>query len=151
MTQDREIGEILERAATRAKGAGLPYAGAVLPAEAWELVSRQAARLVDVRTEAEVKYVGHVPGSAVVVWRGGEAAARADFLERLAQAVAPGDRLLFLWRSGGRSDAAAKAAASSGFAQSFNVLEGFEGRKNEDDQRGFVDGWRKHGLPWTQD
>jgi hypothetical protein len=31
------------------------------------------------------------------------------------------------------------------------VLEGFEGQRNHAQQRGAVDGWRKHGLPWIQD
>jgi hypothetical protein len=31
------------------------------------------------------------------------------------------------------------------------VLEGFEGQIDQRRQRGHVDGWRYHGLPWVQD
>jgi hypothetical protein len=42
-------------------------------------------------------------------------------------------------------------ARDAGYAQAFNVLEGFEGQRNHAQQRGFIDGWRRHGLPWIQD
>jgi rhodanese-related sulfurtransferase len=57
---------------------------------------------------------------------------------------------LFLCRSGGRSHNAAAAAAAAGYAQSFNVLQGFEGDKNDKGQRNTVGGWRAAGLPWVQ-
>jgi hypothetical protein len=31
------------------------------------------------------------------------------------------------------------------------VLEGFEGQRNHAGRRGSIDGWRHHGLPWSQD
>jgi hypothetical protein len=33
----------------------------------------------------------------------------------------------------------------------FNVLEGFEGDLDDNYQRGRLNGWRTHGLPWVQD
>jgi hypothetical protein len=33
----------------------------------------------------------------------------------------------------------------------FNVLEGFEGELDAQQQRGHGDGWRLRGLPWVQD
>jgi len=60
-------------------------------------------------------------------------------------------RILLLCRSGKRSALAAEAAAQAGFAQVFNVLEGFEGEIDGDQHRGGQDGWRFHGLPWVQD
>jgi hypothetical protein len=33
----------------------------------------------------------------------------------------------------------------------FNVLEGFEGDLDEQQQRGEAGGWRRWGLPWQQD
>lgn len=47
--------------------------------------------------------------------------------------------------------AAATAATQAGFAQVFNVLEGFEGELDAHGQRGHADGWRFRGLPWLQD
>ena len=55
--------EIRRRAAERAAKMGLGYAGALLPAEAAELM-KQGAILVDVRTRPELAYVGRIPGAA---------------------------------------------------------------------------------------
>ena len=65
--------------------------------------------------------------------------------------VRPDERVLFLCRSGVRSHHAALAVTGIGFAHAYNILEGFEGQRNHAMQRGFIDGWRKHGLPWEQD
>jgi rhodanese-related sulfurtransferase len=73
-----------------------------------------------------------------------------DFLEQLSGAVEPADTLMFLCRSGARSHAAAAAAAQAGYADSYNVLEGFEGDKDAEQHRNTVGGWRKAGLPWVQ-
>ena len=59
--------------------------------------------------------------------------------------------LLLICRSGQRSAAAALAATAAGFSQVFQVLEGFEGELNGQQQRGKKGGWRFHGLPWVQD
>ncbi len=45
----------------------LPYAGALLPQEA-NVLMESGAKLVDVRTKAELDWVGRVPGSAAVEW-----------------------------------------------------------------------------------
>jgi rhodanese-related sulfurtransferase len=58
--------------------------------------------------------------------------------------------VLFLCRSGQRSDSAARAATAAGYTRAFNVLEGFEGNKDTDGHRGNLGGWRKAGLPWVQ-
>ena len=58
---------------------------------------------------------------------------------------------LLLCRSGKRSALAAEAATKAGAPFVFNVLEGFEGDLDENYQRGRLNGWRTHGLPWVQD
>jgi len=58
--------------------------------------------------------------------------------------------VLFICRSGGRSHNAALTAARSGYADAYNVLEGFEGDRNQEGHRNTVGGWRAAGLPWTQ-
>lgn len=140
---------VFERAAQRGHALGLDYAGALTPPEAWALVEARAAVLVDVRTMAELKYVGRVPGSLHVEW-GGLAAAN-DFVAALAQVVAPAQAVLLLCRSAVRSHRAATVAAAAGFGAAYNVLEGFEGDLNAEQQRGHDNGWRWHGLPWVQD
>jgi len=143
---------ILGRARNLARNDGLPYAGAVTPAEAYRLVEAGAARLVDVRTRFENEYVGRVPDAPLIEWKALDAPAPDPrFIERL-EALEP-DRdvaLLFLCRSGVRSHAAAIAATEAGYTGAFNILEGFEGEVDEHGQRGTRGGWRKAGLPWVQ-
>jgi rhodanese-related sulfurtransferase len=142
-------------AAARKRGAefGLPYYGAILPEEANTLLaSLPNARLVDVRTRPEWEYVGHVPGSILIEWTTYPSGAwNPRFLDELRAAVAdPAAPVLFLCRSGGRSDSAARAAAAAGYRMAFNLLEGFEGPKDPEGHRSTLGGWRKAGLPWVQ-
>ncbi len=140
---------LFERAAARCGVLDLNYAGAVTPPEAWALAQQGAAVIVDVRTAAEVKFVGRVPGALHVEWRG--LPESAAFVEALSQVVAPQQPVLLLCRSAVRSHKAATVATSAGFQAAYNVLEGFEGELDVRQQRGHFNGWRKHGLPWVQD
>ena len=150
MAQDSEIAEIKRRAAERGQQLKLPYAGALTPMEAFALM-QAGAKLVDVRTRPELLYVGRVPGSVLVEWQTYPGNTRnPEFLDQLAEAVAPADTLMFLCRSGVRSHAAAATAAQAGFRNSYNVLEGFEGDKDAEQHRSTAGGWRKAGLPWVQ-
>lgn len=142
---------IFDLAATRRIEEELPYAGAVTPREAWQLTQDNAALLVDVRTPAEFKFVGNVPGSINIEWRGGDHLPSAMFVDGLRRVAASARPVLLICRSGVRSHAAARAAAAAGFARVYNVLEGFEGQRSHSGQRGAIDGWRRHGLPWVQD
>jgi rhodanese-related sulfurtransferase len=147
---DDDIAAIRERAAERAAQMKLPYAGALTPAEAHALM-RAGARLVDVRTQPELLYVGRVPGSVLVEWQTYPGnVPNPQFLGQLGAAVEPGETLMFLCRSGHRSHGAAAAAAKAGWPDSYNVLEGFEGDKDAEQHRGTLGGWRKAGLPWVQ-
>ena len=38
----------------------------------------------------------------------------------------------------------------AGFANCYNISEGFEGDKDEHGRRGSVGGWKAAGLPWMQ-
>lgn len=147
------VDDILVRARQRAKAMNLPYAGALLPAEAHALTRQvPGSRLVDVRTQAEWEYVGHVPDSVLVEWNTYPKGERNPaFLQQLEAEVAKTDSpVMFLCRSGGRSHHAAAMAAISGYPNSYNILEGFEGDKDARGHRGSVGGWRFAGLPWVQ-
>ena len=139
----------------------MSYAGDITPGQAWELLRDNAdAVLVDVRTEAEWRFVG-VPDTAaidrptaLIEWVDFGGSPNPDFVAQLKQILA--DRgvdsdapVIFLCRSGQRSIGAATAATAAGFAPSYNVLEGFEGPLNADGHRGGA-GWRALGLPWRQ-
>ena len=137
------------------------YAGDLTAAQAWELLETdERALLVDVRTEAEWRFVG-VPdvaelgrAAAFIEWtRYPTGAVNAGFLAELAAAgVAPGDErpIVFLCRSGVRSVAAARTATAAGLGPAYNVLEGFEGPPDAAGHRGAAGGWRAAGLPWRQ-
>ncbi len=143
--------QILDLARTRIEATQGAYAGAVTPPEAWQLFNTGAAYIVDVRTAAELQYVGRVPGAQHVEWHGKDAAQVQVFMARLLDVIDPRRPLLLLCRSAVRSHHAACAATAAGTAQVFNILEGFEGQRNHERQRGRIDGWRHHGLPWEQD
>jgi rhodanese-related sulfurtransferase len=105
-----------------------------------------------VRSAEERKFVGHVPGSTHVAWATGTSLTRNPrFARELEAKLKKGEVALLLCRSGKRSALAAEAAAKAGFTAVFNVLEGFEGELDAQQQRGHGDGWRFHGLPWVQD
>jgi len=142
--------QIKKTAGERAKKLGLAYAGALLPAEAGELM-KAGVKLVDVRTKPELQYVGKIPGSLAVEWQtwpGGKQ--NPEFIGELAAAVGKDEPVMFLCRSGARSHSAAEAALRAGWKETYNVLEGFEGDKDAGGHRNTVGGWRKAGLPWVQ-
>ena len=141
---------IRKTAAERAKTQGLPYAGALTPAEAAELM-KGGVKLVDVRTKPELQYVGKIPGSLAVEWQtwpGGKP--NPEFIGELAASVGKDEPVMFLCRSGARSHGAAEAATRAGWKEAYNILEGFEGDKDAAGHRNTMNGWRKAGLPWTQ-
>jgi len=147
--------EILTVARERGASAQLPYAGAVTPEEAFQLLQSAAnLKLIDVRTNAERDWVGKVALPAdkhgAVQWNlypGGTP--NPEFAAQLAQQAGKGDILLFLCRSGVRSRYAAKLATEQGYENAFDILEGFEGDKDADGHRKTVGGWCKAGLPWV--
>ncbi|HTE96197.1 MAG TPA: rhodanese-like domain-containing protein [Bradyrhizobium sp.] len=131
----------------------LPYAGALLPAEARALMQQvPGAKLIDVRTQAEWEYVGRVPDSVLIEWNSYPSGQRnPQFLEELQAKVAKTEApVMFLCRSGARSHHAAMAATLAGYPNSYNILEGFEGDKDAQGHRNSVGGWRVAGLPWVQ-
>src|SRR5258706_7989750 len=142
--------EIKQKARERGQKMKLPYAGALLPAEAHALMQR-GAKLVDVRTEAELQYVGVVPGSQTIEWNSyPEGARNPDFLKQLAGTVKKEEPVMFICRSGARSHQAAVAATQAGWKEAYNVIEGFEGDKDAEGHRNSVGGWKFARLPWTQ-
>jgi rhodanese-related sulfurtransferase len=141
-------------AAARERAPGQPYAGAVTPQEAFALLQLDAGvKLVDVRTNAERDWIGRpaIPESqhGAVQWSlypGG--APNPDFATQLQQAADKEDVVLFLCRSGVRSRHAARVATELGYANAFDILEGFEGDRDGEGHRKTVGGWCKAGLPW---
>ncbi len=146
------IVDILNRAQLRAKEMNLPYEGALLPAEALTFLQEYpGAKLVDVRSKAEWSWVGRIPGAIEIEWQSYPSMqANPDFLEHLSRQVTKESPVMFICRSGVRSNQAAEAASESGYLNCFNILEGFEGDKDSNGHRGVEGGWKAAGLPWVQ-
>jgi rhodanese-related sulfurtransferase len=131
------------------------YAGDITPQQAWELLSdNPTAVLVDVRTDAECRFVG-VPdlsslgrGVVYIEWVDATGKPNVNFVRELTERV-PAGPAVFLCRSGNRSIPAAETATAAGIAPAYNVLDGFEGHLDERSHRG-GSGWRAIGLPWMQ-
>ena len=141
---------LLNLAQARASELGLPYAGALTPKEAYEIWQlAPGARLVDVRTRAERDWVGRIPGAEEIEWTSYPTGQpNSHFLAQLKQSVDREALVMFICRSGVRSHGAACLASEAGYSECYNVLEGFEGDKDANGQRGKVGGWRHAGLPW---
>jgi glyoxylase-like metal-dependent hydrolase (beta-lactamase superfamily II)/rhodanese-related sulfurtransferase len=126
------------------------YAGDVPPDLAYDWWRKGEGVLVDVRSDAEREWVGFIPGAVTVVWKQWPGmGVNPAFDEQIKAAVPPGKKALLFCRSGVRSIAAARRATDVG-VEAYNVLEGFEGDKDDNGQRGHRGGWRMRGLPWRQ-
>lgn len=133
----------------------MSYAGDITPEQAWGILSENpAATLVDVRTDAEWRFVGLPDLSGLgreavcIEWVDTTGSPNTNFGRDLRSRV-PAGPVVFLCRSGNRSIPAAQAATAAGITPAYNVLEGFEGNLDEHAHRGGT-GWRAVGLPWKQ-
>jgi rhodanese-related sulfurtransferase len=129
----------------------------------WErLQANPSAILIDVRTRAEWSFVG-IPDTSslgrqvvLVEWlkfpeNRQNPAFVSELTEQLeAASVGKDSELYFICRSGARSRHAAEAMKAAGYAQCFNVAEGFEGPLDDAGHRGVQTGWKAEGLPWVQ-
>lgn len=147
------ITELLDIAHTRSQTQSWPYAGALLPHEAHELLQiAPGTRLIDVRSRAELELNGTLPNAVHVEWQSWPGwVPNPHFLAQLAQATDPESLLIFICRSGPRSHRAASACAEAGRGSCYNVLEGIEGDLNKaTGHRNELNGWKQRGLPWSQ-
>ena len=131
----------------------------ITPPEAWDKLQNQSDTvLLDVRTTMEFQYIGHpidaihVPLMEAPAWQTDE-----EFSAKVKQALenisstAPEDlNILAMCRSGKRSEAAAELLTTAGFNSVINIIEGFEGDRDDDKHRCTINGWKFHGLPWEQ-
>lgn len=144
--------KILQKAKERAQAKSLPYAGALTPKEAHEVLQLTTnAKLVDVRSRAELELVGRIPQANHIEWAFYPGmVANQDFAAQLKMQVDKESVVIFMCRTGGRSHNAATLAAQLGFTEAYNMLEGFEGEATpETKQRCKINGWKMADLPWT--
>ena len=127
----------------------LGYAGDIPPQIAYEWMQSGAAVMIDVRSDAELAWVGFVPGAVPVAWKQWPGMTMNPAFDEAVKVAASGKKIVLLCRSGVRSIAAAKRATELGL-EAYNILEGFEGDANDAGHRGVTGGWRQRGLPWRQ-
>jgi rhodanese-related sulfurtransferase len=135
------------------------YAGDKTPQETWGLLAVQPeALLIDVRSSAEWSFVGVPDLSGVskevvlAAWQEfPDMSVNPAFVNQVQNVASDlSTPLFFLCRSGQRSQAAAAALAAAGYNACYNVIEGFEGDKDDAGHRGTLGGWKFHSLPWKQ-
>ena len=146
----------------------------LLPQEVFDLKTKEASQtlLVDIRTPAELQFVGYTPlidGNVPYMtfdysdWDAKNKDYKRDFnsgftvqIESLLKksGIVGGKqaRIILMCRSGDRSAKAADLLAKSGYTNVWSAIEGFEGDKAKDGpnkgQR-TVNGWKNAHLPWT--
>ncbi|MHB1214464.1 MAG: rhodanese-like domain-containing protein [Thiobacillus sp.] len=148
-----QITTLLDTAHSRSQTHSWSFAGALLPDEAHHLLEHApGARLIDVRSRAELEMNGVIPGALHVEWQTWPGwVLNPHFMVQLTQATDPEALLIFICRSGVRSHRAAAACTEGGRSNCYNVLEGFEGDLNKvTGHRNELNGWKFRGLPWMQ-
>lgn len=133
----------------------MSYRADIPAAEAWDkMTGERDAVLIDVRTDAEWRYVGTPVADRVelISWQVFPSnAVNPDFLAAVEALDLDADQPIYmLCRSGARSAAAGTLLAERGYSNVFNISDGFEGDKDADGHRGTVNGWKHAGLPWRQ-
>ena len=131
------------------------------PPQAFDFVEEnKRSVLIDVRSSMEFLFVGHPVGSVHVPWIDEpEWIVNPDFVTEVRKVMLGGigvdehdsdAPVVLICRSGKRSLEAGKLLLNNGFADVYNVDEGFEGELDENHHRSTRGGWRFRGLPWEQ-
>jgi rhodanese-related sulfurtransferase len=142
-------------------------------AEAYEVAQHEKVLFIDVRTRAEVNFLGMPTVADVNIpymeldrmygWDEKKGVFKMDpnsgFVseidERLKKkGLAREDKIIVMCRSGDRSSGAASLLAKAGFKNVWSIVDGFEGDIAKDGpfkgQRA-VNGWKNSKLPWSYD
>jgi rhodanese-related sulfurtransferase len=140
-------------------------------AEAYEVAQKEKVLFIDVRTRAEVNFLGMPTVADVNIpymeldrmygWDEKKGVFKMDpnsgFVseidERLKKkGLTREDKIIVMCRSGDRSSGAANLLAKAGFKNVWSIVDGFEGDIAKDGpfkgQRA-VNGWKNSKLPWS--
>lgn len=150
-----------------------PYGLYLTPQEAYDMKTSAPAKilLIDVRTRAEVKYIGMAtPVDANIPvrflddtydWSDKSSTYRTrkneqfvDHVSRLLnkKGLEKSDTIILMCQSGSRVPIAAKALHAAGYSKVYTQYQGFEGLKAKTgDKKGqrVVNGWKNADLPWS--
>ncbi|MBF0620517.1 MAG: rhodanese-like domain-containing protein [Magnetococcales bacterium] len=115
------------------------------------LEENKEAAFIDIRMELEHFFVGHPPRVENISWQDyPDFEINEDFLKEISNVAKKDKPIVLICRSGHRSIDAGNFLLENGFTLVYNVLEGFEGDRDEHHHRSSINGWRFHGLPWVQ-
>lgn len=121
------------------------------PDEALRLSQHKDTVFLDIRSEIEHFFVGAPKGVINIPWQDApDFELNPDFLDSVSRTARKDQTILLICRSGHRSIDAGNFLLQAGFLVVYNVLEGFEGDRDEHHHRSSVNGWRFRGLPWVQ-
>ncbi len=150
-----------------------PFALYLNPREAWQMKSANPDQvtLIDVRTRAEVKYIGiadavdaNIPVRMLredYAWSEKSNTYRTRKNEDFVAAVdallqqrglGRGSTIILMCQSGSRVPIAARLLHQAGFGKVYTQYQGFEGlkaRQGPDQGKRVVNGWKNEGLPWS--
>lgn len=137
----------------------------ITPEQAYELATTETnTYILDVRTEAEWKWVGHpgvdgygegadligkVINISYSIERGGQLVPNNNFLQDVNEVFGDtsGVTLITMCKTGGRGAAAAGVLEANGYSV-FNMQFAFEGPPDAGGYR-TINGWKVKGLPYT--
>jgi rhodanese-related sulfurtransferase len=133
----------------------------ISPKEAWKLVQDEPRSvLIDVRSHMEFLFIGHPVGSINIPWIDEpDWKINPNFATEVRRTMLGGIScesdsgcapIVLICRSGKRSLEAGELLIKEGFADIYNVDEGFEGELDDHHHRSTLNGWRFHKLPWEQ-
>lgn len=140
-------------------------------AEAYEMANKEKVLFLDVRTRAEVNFLGiptvadanipYMEIDSLYSWDEKKGVFKLEpnsgFMTEVQQRIKQkgmdtNSKIIVMCRSGDRSAKAADLLAKSGYKNVYSVVDGYEGDvAKEGDHKGqrAVNGWRNANLPWT--
>lgn len=137
------------------------------PKEAYDMMKKEKALFIDVRTREEVNFLGmptiadanipYMEMDPMYSWNDKKSSFKlvpnSEFLslvgERVkANGLKKNSPIIVMCRSGDRSALAANLMAKAGYTKVYSVVTGYEGNMSKAGRRS-LDGWKNAGLPWS--
>ena len=136
--------------------------------EAYEMwkADPERVKVLDVRMVEEYVFLGHAEAAVNIPVAFPKYQWHADtrkygfelnphFVDHVKEVFQPGDTIVAMCRSGGRSAFAINMLAKAGFVAVHNIIDGFEGDTVDDPEsvyhrKRMRNGW-KNSVPWTYD
>ena len=139
--------------------------------EAYGMAEREKILFLDVRTRAEVNFLGmptiadanvpYMEMDAMYSWNEKKGVfkleSNSDFVAEVekrlkAKEMNKSDSIILICRSGKRSAKAANLLAKAGYGKVYSVVDGYEGdmaKSGENAGRRAINGWKNADLPWS--